>query len=89
MTEIVNYYHLYLRKSHYQRSYTPPLSDRQEKLTLAPLPFLDISHLYPNAKGGANTTENMIIAPSFINRRNNDAIPYQGQGFGGFSQRGS
>lgn len=88
MTEIVNYYHLYLRKSHYQRSYTLPLSDLQEKLTLAPLPFLDISHLYPNAKGGANTTENMIIAPSFINRRNNDAIPFQGQGFGGIQSTG-
>lgn len=86
--DIVDYYHLYLRKSHYQRSYTPPLTGCQGKLNLVALLRLDISHLYPNAKGGANTTENLIIAPLFINRRNNDAIPYQGQGFGGIQSTG-
>lgn len=88
MGDIVNYYHLYIRKSRHQRSYTPSQKGCDGKITLIPLLCLDISHLYPNAKGGENTAENLIIAPSFINRRNNDAIPYQGQGFGGIRSTG-
>lgn len=88
MGDIVNYYHLYIRKSRHQRSYTPPQKGCDGKITLIPLFYLDISHLYPNAKGGANTAENLIIAPSFINRRNNNAIPYQGKGFGGIQSTG-
>lgn len=88
MGDIVNYYHLYIRKSRHQRSYTPPQKGCDGKITLVPLFCLDISHLYPNAKGGANIAQNLIIAPSFINRRNNDAIPYQGQGFGGIQSTG-
>lgn len=88
MGDIVNYYHLYIRKSRHQRSYTPQRKGRYEEITLVPLFYLDISHLYPNAKGGASAAENLIIAPSFINRRNNDVIPYQGQGFGGVRSAG-
>lgn len=88
MRDIINYYHLYILKSRHQRSYTPPPSGGVEKMTLEQLLFLDICHLYPNAKGGASSAENLIIAPSFINRRNNDAIPYQGHGFGGIQSTG-
>lgn len=88
MGDIVNYYHLYICKSRHQRSYTLPQKGCDGKITLVPLFCLDISHLYPNAKGGANIAQNLIIAPSFINRRNNDAIPYQGQGFGGIQSTG-
>ncbi|HDS9724885.1 TPA: hypothetical protein QH957_001558 [Enterobacter bugandensis] len=88
MGDIINYYHLYILKSRHQRSYTPQPSEDDEKTTLEKLFFLDICHVYPNAKGGASSAENLIIAPSFINRRNNDAVPYQGQGFGGIQSAG-
>lgn len=42
---------------------------------LTPFIKLDLSHKYPNSKGGMNVPENIMIAPSFINKMNKDKIP--------------
>jgi hypothetical protein len=37
--------------------------------------WLEVSHLYPNSKGGANISKNLLIAPKLINRMLKDTIP--------------
>lgn len=84
MGDLVVIYGLYIRKAHHQRSYAlPHHDDYQGKLKPVPLLFLELCHQYPNGKEGANTGENIIIAPKLINRRNNDSVPYQFNGFPG------
>ena len=41
---------------------------------------LELSHRYPNSKGGENTTKNILIAPSLINRMIKDNIPFYKEG---------
>lgn len=87
--DIVNYYDLYLRKARHQRSYAIPAYDGyQGALKPVPLLYLEVCHRYPNGRGGANTAENLLLAPKLINRRNNDAIPYQFNGFSGIKSPG-
>uniref|UniRef100_UPI0036DA7F76 hypothetical protein n=1 Tax=Photorhabdus sp. RM322S TaxID=3342825 RepID=UPI0036DA7F76 len=43
---------------------------------LRPLLELEICHRYPNAKGGANTVMNLLIAPTRINRMLKDSVPH-------------
>ncbi|EBG2974467.1 hypothetical protein EL44_10970 [Salmonella enterica] len=78
LEDILDYYHLYIRKARHQRSYAIPAYEGYQG-TLKPvgLLFLEVCHQLPNSKGGANTSANMIIAPKFINNQINDAIPYQ------------
>lgn len=88
--DIVDYYDLYLKKARHQRSYALPPYEGWTGI-LKPVAFipLDICHQYPNSKGGANTSQNLIIAPERINRKNNDAIPYQFNGFPGIKSQGA
>lgn len=52
---------------------------------------LELSHRYPNSKGGANTAKNILIAPSLINRMIKDYLPlYEiGNPFNGIKAHGS
>ena len=52
---------------------------------------LELSHRYPNSKGGANTAKNILIAPSLINRMIKDCLPlYQeGNPYNGIKAHGS
>ncbi|MCE0813560.1 hypothetical protein [Buttiauxella sp. S04-F03] len=82
--DIVVYYHLYVRKAYHQRSYAVPSYDGYQG-NLKPVPLLEIElcHMHPNGKGGENTAINIFIGPKCINRRNNDSIPFQDNGFAG------
>lgn len=87
--DVVNFHQLYQIKARHQRSYAiPAYEGYQGKLKLVALLCIEICHIYPNGKGGANIAGNLIIAPEFINRRNRDVIPYQGHGFGGIKSVG-
>lgn len=73
---------LYVVKASYQRSYAV---DRLASGKYKPKPLLELElcHLYPVSAGGANTADNIIIAPKLINRKNNSAIPCQDSTFRG------
>ncbi|MFT2937623.1 hypothetical protein [Enterobacter sp. 03-F-08-SI-ECC] len=87
--DIVDFHQLYQIKYRHQRSYAIPSYDGyQGKLKPVALLCVQICHMYPNGKGGANVAGNLIIAPEFINRRNSDIIPYQENGFGGIKSTG-
>ncbi len=84
MKDLTILYSLYVHKAGYQRSYAIPAYDGYEgPLKPVPLIPLELCHLYPNGKGGENTGRNIIIGPRFINRKNNDQIPFQSNGFSG------
>jgi len=87
--DIVDFHHLYQIKACHQRSYAIPSYEGYQGM-LKPVAMLcvEICHLYPNGKGGANIAENFFIAPELLNRRNRDMIPYQGNGFGGIKAEG-
>lgn len=87
--DVVDFHQLYQIKARHQRSYTIlTYEGGQEKLKLVALLCIEICHMYPNGKGGANIVGNLIIAPELINRRNRDVIPYQGHGFDGIKSVG-
>lgn len=73
---------LYVGKASYQRSYAV---DRLASGKFKPKPLLELElcHLYPVSAGGANTPDNIIIGPKYINRKNNSAIPCQAHTFRG------
>lgn len=86
--DITGLYQLYQRKTKHQRSYVLAIEQSgvsKEKLKIKPTPFLrlEICHFYPVNSGGKNTPDNLIIAPSRINRMLKDTIPYQGSLFPG------
>nr|WP_314508567.1 hypothetical protein [uncultured Pantoea sp.] len=41
---------------------------------------LELSHRYPNSKGGSNTAKNILIAPALINRIVKDNVPFYEEG---------
>lgn len=87
--DVVDFHQLYQIKARHQRSYAiPAYEGYQGKLKPVALLCIEICHMYPNGKGGANIVDNLIIAPELINRRNRDVIPYQGHGFGGIKSVG-
>ncbi|EKS6739477.1 hypothetical protein NTH60_003491 [Enterobacter ludwigii] len=86
--DITGLYQLYQRKTKHQRSYVLAIEQSgvsKEKLKIKPTPLLrlEICHFYPVNSGGENTPDNLIIAPSRINRMLKDTIPYQGSLFPG------
>ncbi|WP_370611553.1 hypothetical protein [Klebsiella aerogenes] len=76
---------LHERKAEHQRSYTS--DDNPGSRKLVPFLKLEICHRYPNSKGGANTQDNLLIGPKFINRLLRDAIPCQDYGMGGYQSK--
>lgn len=78
---------LYVVKASYQRSYAVVPQD-SGKFKPKPLLELELCHLYPVSAGGANTADNIIIAPKLINRKNNSAIPCQDSTFRGIVSDG-
>ncbi|EPY4210098.1 hypothetical protein ACXDHU_004553 [Klebsiella pneumoniae] len=87
--DVVDFHQLYQIKARHQRSYTILTYEwGQVKMKLVALLCIEICHMYPNGKGGANIAGNLIIAPELINRRNRDVIPYQGHGFDGIKSAG-
>ncbi|SUX75947.1 Uncharacterised protein [Citrobacter freundii] len=85
----MDYHHLYINKAYHQRSYTIPAYEGYPgPLKLVALLQLGICHQYPNSKGGANTSNNLMIAPELINHRLNDTIPYQHHDFNGIKSTG-
>lgn len=72
---------LYFIKSNYQRPYNMIdgefLTDEYGERIKRFIPWipLELSHRYPNSKGGANTTKNILIAPGLINRMVKDNLP--------------
>lgn len=77
----IDLFKLYQRKSCHQRSYLliPKGIDNSRLKDLKPMPLLklEISHVYPNGKGGLNSPDNVIIAPLIINRMLKDRIPVE------------
>ncbi|MCH0769511.1 hypothetical protein LNM76_17750 [Klebsiella pneumoniae] len=87
--DVVDFHHLYQIKARHQRSYAiPAYEGYQGKLKLVALLCIEICHMYPNGKGGANIAGNLIIAPELLNRRNRDIVPFQGHGFDGIKSTG-
>ncbi|HBL0735494.1 hypothetical protein [Kluyvera ascorbata] len=82
--DIADIYHLYIKKSRHQRSYAI-YRDKESKEKFIPTALLELEvcHLRPNSLGGMNVTENLIIGPKLINRRNNNTVPFQGHEFDG------
>lgn len=85
--DIIVLLRLYVLKSLYQRSYA---IDRLASGKYKPKPLLELElcHLYPVGAGGANIPDNIFIAPKFINRKNNSAIPCQDHTFRGVVSHG-
>lgn len=77
---------LYFIKSHYQRPYNMIngefVTDEYGKRIKRFIPGfpLELSHRYPNSKGGANTANNILIAPGLINRMVKDNVPFYEEG---------
>ncbi|HEM8782327.1 TPA: hypothetical protein U2Q94_002042 [Enterobacter hormaechei] len=78
MAEIIN---LYKFKSRLQFACSHFLGrkilskHKKNEHKLIPFIKIDLSHKYPNSKGGMNVVGNIMIAPSFINKMNKDKIP--------------
>lgn len=88
--DTVDIYHLHIQKSRHQRSYAIYRDNKhQEGFTPVPLLELEVCHLFPNSLGGKNVINNLIIGPKYINRRNSNSIPYQGNGFDGVQATGT
>lgn len=77
LDDIPDFINLYIRKSKHQRSYFLGQGNKKDKVT--PLFRLEVSHRYPNSKGGANCSANMLISPSRINRMIKDSVPAMDQ----------
>lgn len=87
---------LYFMKSHYQHPYnmingefvTDEYGERIKRF-IQGFP-LDLSHRYPNSKGGANNAKNILICPGLINRMVKDNIPLyeEGNPYNGFKAQG-
>ncbi|EMG7900321.1 hypothetical protein V5L06_004452 [Enterobacter hormaechei] len=79
--DIVDLIRLYQRKAGYQKAYNTlngkRVTDSQGQVIKRLIPWLELElcHIYPNSKGGANTVDNIIIAPALINRMMKDTIP--------------
>lgn len=88
---------LYFTKSNYQKPYnmfngvfiTDEYGERIKRF-IHWFP-LELSHRYPNSKGGANTVKNILIAPSLINRMIKDNLPFykEGNPYNGIKAHGS
>ncbi|VXD05714.1 conserved hypothetical protein [Enterobacterales bacterium 8AC] len=89
LDDITGLFLLFRLKAQYQRSYAlPPIDNLQSRIKPVSLVLLEVCHLYPNSRGGMNVVANLFIAPMLINRKLNDAIPYQGNGFAGIKAQG-
>ena len=81
-TDISRMMKLYGVKARHQRAYNVlnnkwVLGDDGVPIKrLRPWLELEISHRYPNARGGANTAMNLFIAPTRINRMLKDSVPH-------------
>lgn len=79
--DIAELIRLYERKASHQKAYNTlngyRVCDSSGGAVKRPIPWLELElcHIYPNSKGGANTTCNIIIAPSLINRMMKDSVP--------------
>lgn len=79
--DIADLIRLYQRKAGYQKAYNTLKGQRvtnsqgQVIKRLIPWLELELCHIHPNSKGGANTADNIIIAPALINRMMKDTIP--------------
>lgn len=79
--DITDLIRLYQRKAGHQKAYNMlngrKVTDSQGRALKRLIPWLELElcHIYPNSKGGANTVDNIIIAPALINRMMKDAIP--------------
>ncbi|MDO2406335.1 hypothetical protein [Enterobacter hormaechei] len=79
--DIADLIRLYQRKADYQKAYNTlngqRVIDSQGQVIKRLIPWLELElcHIYPNSKGGANTADNIIIAPALINRMMKDTIP--------------
>jgi len=88
---------LYQRKAGYQKAYNTlngrRVTDSQGQALKRLIPWLELElcHIYPNSKGGANTVDNIIIAPASINRMMKDTVPVciSGGTFSGIKAAGS
>ncbi|HFS6042199.1 hypothetical protein P7L84_02380 [Enterobacter ludwigii] len=76
-TDIADLIRLYQRKAVHQKTYNMLNGHRVADTTKRLIPWLDLElcHIYPNSKGGANIARNIIIAPAAINRMMKDFIP--------------
>lgn len=76
-TDIADLILLYQRKASHQKAYNILNGHRVADTTKRLIPWLELElcHIYPNSKGGANTARNIIIAPAAINRMMKDFIP--------------
>ncbi len=79
--DIAELIRLYERKAAHQKAYNTINGRRVTDSKglaikrLTPWLELELCHIYPNSKGGANITRNIIIAPSLINRMMKDSVP--------------
>jgi len=75
--DIADLIRLYQRKAGHQKAYNILNGHRVTDTTKRLIPWLELElcHIYPNSKGGANTAKNIIIAPAAINRMMKDFIP--------------
>lgn len=88
---------LYFMKSHYQHPYNMingdfVIDEHGERIKRYIHGFpLELSHRYPNSKGGANTAKNILIAPGLINRMVKDNVPFyeEGNPYNGVKAHGS
>lgn len=95
--DIADLIRLYQRKAGYQKAYNTlngqRVTDSQGQVIKRLIPWLELElcHIYPNSKGGANTVDNIIIAPALINRMMKDTIPVSKTPgtFGGIKSAGS
>lgn len=80
--DIARMMELYGTKAVHQKAYNVlygewVLGDDGEPIKrLRPWLELEISHRYPNARGGENTAMNLLIAPSRVNRMLKDSVPH-------------
>jgi hypothetical protein len=81
LEDIANIISLYRIKSRLQMPCSHFLENKirgnckKNEHKLTPFIKLDLSHKYPNSKGGMNVPENIMIASSFINTMNKDKVP--------------
>jgi len=81
-TDIARMMGLYEIKAKHQRAYNVLNNEwvldvfGQPLKHLLPWLNLELCHRYPNARGGANTLMNLLIAPTRINRMLKDSVPH-------------
>lgn len=92
LCDIVDLVSLYKVKAKFQMSCNRILGEKitskikRNEHKLRAFMHIDMSHLFPNSKGGLNIAKNILIAPSFINKLAKDKAPenYYYQEFNGF-----